>query len=161
MLIIWFNSKGSKYGLSPFKQLTEPIRLFIYPSISSLINPNLIFLRTLKTQNLGFQITCLDKTVNRLNLKEERSTRGLSLEKKHNNMSLTWQKSSVLTGLAIFRFIFFLHLQLYKKSYKNILYFHHINVCIKNIYSSLIHVSYIFSLINTYVKDIYLSLIVS
>jgi hypothetical protein len=49
----------------------------------------------------------------------------------------------------------------YKKSSNDLLYFHWINICIRDIYSSLMHMSWIFYLINAYVRYTYLSLIQS
>jgi len=49
----------------------------------------------------------------------------------------------------------------YKKSPNDLLYFHWINICVRDIYSSLMHMSWIFYLINAYVRYTYLSLIQS
>jgi hypothetical protein len=49
----------------------------------------------------------------------------------------------------------------YKKSSNDLLYFHWINICVRDIYSSLMHMSWIFYLINAYVRYTYLSLIQS
>ena len=54
--------------------------------------------------------------------------------KEPTTVGSTQRKSSALMCSVIFWILFSLHLQVYKKSLKSLLYFHRINVCVRNIY---------------------------